>query len=45
MQERVRELVSELGMDWGEAVQVDPIKPTLKAPGTKRLNLKYDEVL
>ena len=27
------------------AVQVDPIKPTLKAPGTKRLKLKYDEVL
>jgi len=29
----------------GEAVQVDPIKPTLKAPGTKRLKLKYDEPL
>jgi len=26
-------------------VQVVPIKPTLKAPGTKRLNLKYDELL
>ena len=26
-------------------MQVDPIKPTLKAPGTKRLNLKYDELL
>ena len=25
------------------AVQVDPIRPTLKAPGTKRLKLKYDE--
>jgi hypothetical protein len=24
-------------------VQVDPIKPTLKVPGTKRLKLKYDE--
>jgi len=24
-------------------VQVDPIKPTFKAPGTKRLKLKYDE--
>jgi len=23
-------------------VQLDPIKPTLKAPGTKRLKLKYD---
>jgi len=29
----------------GRAVQVDPIKPTLKAPGTKRLKLKYDEQL
>jgi len=29
----------------GRAVQVDPIKPTLKAPGTKRLKLKYDELL
>ena len=27
----------------GKAVQVDPIKPTLKAPGTKRLKLKYVE--
>jgi hypothetical protein len=26
-------------------VQVDPIKPTLKAPGTKRLKLKYDKPL
>ena len=25
--------------------QVDPIKPTLKAPGSKRLKLKYDELL
>jgi hypothetical protein len=24
-------------------VQVDPIKPTLKAPGTERLKLEYDE--
>jgi hypothetical protein len=24
-------------------VQVDPIKPTLKPPGTERLKLKYDE--
>ena len=29
----------------GRAVQVDPIKPTLKAPGTKRLKLKYDKLL
>jgi hypothetical protein len=27
----------------GEAVQVDPIKPTLKPPGTNRLKLGYDE--
>ena len=26
-------------------MQVDPIKPTLKAPGTKRLKLKCDEPL
>jgi len=26
-------------------VQVDPIKPTMKAPGTKRLKLEYDETL
>jgi len=29
----------------GKAVQVDPIKPTLKASGTKRLTLKSDEPL
>jgi hypothetical protein len=29
----------------GRAVQVHPIKPTLKAPGTKRLKLKYVELL
>ena len=28
----------------GEAVQVDPFKPKLKPPGTKRLKLKYDEL-
>jgi len=26
-------------------VQVDPIRPTLKLPGTKRLKLKHDEPL
>ena len=31
--------------DPGRAVQADPIKPTLKAPGAKRLKLKYDEPL
>ena len=29
----------------GRAVQVDPIKPALKAPGTMRLKLIYDEPL
>jgi hypothetical protein len=29
----------------GKAVQVDPIKPNLKLPGTKRLTLKCDEQL
>jgi len=29
-------------MSHGRAVQVDPIKPALKAPGTKRLELIYD---
>jgi hypothetical protein len=29
----------------GGAVQLDPIKHTLKAPGTERLKLKYDEPL
>ena len=33
------------GAGRGRAVQVDPIKPTLKAPGTKRLKLKCDEPL
>jgi hypothetical protein len=29
----------------GRAVQVDPMKPTLKAPGSKRLNLKQLKLL
>jgi hypothetical protein len=29
----------------GRAVQVDPIKPTLKVPGAIRLKLKYDRLL
>ena len=28
----------------GRAVQVDPIKPKLKPPGTKRLKLEHEEV-
>ena len=33
------------GGNQGRAVQVDPIKPKVKAPGTKRLTLKCDEPL
>ena len=29
----------------GGAVQVDPMRPTLKPPGAKRLILEYDELL
>jgi len=29
----------------GRAVQVDPIKPKLKAPANKRFKLKYDELV
>ena len=29
----------------GEAVQVEPMKPTLKAPGTERWKLKHSELL
>jgi len=29
----------------GKAVQVEPMKSTLKAPGTKRLKLKHDKLL
>jgi hypothetical protein len=28
----------------GAAVQIDPINPTLKAPGTKRSKLKYHKL-
>jgi len=33
------------GHSHGRAVQVDSIKPKLKASGNKRLKLKYDELL
>jgi hypothetical protein len=36
---------SAAGSTLGRAAQVDPIKPTMKAPVTKRLKLKYDEPL
>ena len=31
------------GPRYGKAVQVEPMKPTLKAPGSTCLKLKYDE--
>jgi hypothetical protein len=31
--------------DAGKAVQVDPIKSTLKTPGCKRLKVWYDKLL
>ena len=34
-----------LSLGQGRAVQADPIKPTLKAPGPKRLKLEYEEAL
>jgi hypothetical protein len=37
--------VAVAGDAHGGAVQVGPIKPTVKAPGTKRLKLKYDKLL
>jgi cobalamin biosynthesis Mg chelatase CobN len=32
----------EEGYDLGRAVQVDPVKPKLKAPGTNLLTLNHD---
>jgi len=45
VQVRRGELRGRRGVLRGRAVQVDPIKPTLKAPGTKRLKVQYDEPL
>ena len=42
---KVAEGDKEAQFSLGEAVQVDPVKPTLKASGTKRLTLKPDEPL
>ena len=44
----IRQSLHSGAKDWpclGRAVQVDPFKPTLKAPGTKRFKLKYDIML
>ena len=38
-------LLQQRGSDPGRAVQVYPIKSTLKVPGTKRVQLKFDESL
>ena len=35
--------VTPVTLELGRAVQVDPMKPKLKPPGTKRLKLQYDE--
>jgi hypothetical protein len=39
------EVAIDFGDDSGKAVQVDPIKPTLKAPGSERLKLNCDILL
>ena len=39
------DLIAILPFYLGRAVQVDAIKPTLKAPGTNLLTLNYDERL
>jgi hypothetical protein len=38
-------VVLGVGIAPGEAVQVEPMKFKLKAPGTKRLKLRYDHLL
>jgi hypothetical protein len=37
--------VVAVAADHGRVVQFDPIKPALKAPGTKRLKLGYEKLL
>ena len=43
--QRLHLIAEERAQPRGRTVPVDPIKPTLKAPGTKRLKLKYDKPL
>ena len=43
--EESRDEVHVLRDSLGRAVQVDPMKPKLKPPGTTRLKLKCDELL
>jgi hypothetical protein len=42
---RIHRAGAERRGDPGRAVQIDSIKPMLKAPVTKRLKLKYDELV
>jgi len=41
----VRRRAVRAGRHRGRAVQVAPIKPKLKSPGTKRLKLNHDDLL
>jgi hypothetical protein len=40
-----RDQAHQMGGELGRAVQDDPMKPTLKPPGTQRLRLGYAEPL
>jgi hypothetical protein len=42
---RIRKIVAGLAPPLGRAVQVEPIKPMLKASGTRRLKMIYDDPL
>jgi hypothetical protein len=45
MADKTFEKAGSISYDRGRPVQVDPIKPKLKLPGTKRSKLKCDETL
>jgi len=45
MVQRLQQKLNVCTNDRGRAVQVDPMKPMLKAPGTNLLTLKHDEPL
>ena len=42
LQLRANAIAGKLPGELGRAVQVDPMKPKLRPPGTKRLKLEYD---
>jgi hypothetical protein len=44
-EDRHRREVMLLGTEHGKLVQVERMKPRLKAPGTQRFNLKYEKLL